>query len=239
VWSTFTEENKVSATDPTTGVTSTGHATFWRNFNLNERNSNTTFTGRGGTPQAGERNVLAITLLGAALGVAGAVLSWVALMYQRATRGLGTAVGFGALGSWLATALAAWDRTDAVGPLGWRVALPIVGGMVRSSRCSRRWPLPPHRSHDAARPRGPSSGPIAGAGERLVWAHRMFVAWPLAIAAVPAVVAVAPRLHPDVVIAVLLGAGLGSRGSCLSSPRPGPSPMCRTSWPRDRHVRLG
>lgn len=45
VWATFTEEDKVNATDPATGVTYTGHATFWGNFNLNERNSNSTFTG--------------------------------------------------------------------------------------------------------------------------------------------------------------------------------------------------
>jgi hypothetical protein len=45
VWSTFTEEDKVVATDPATGVVYTGHATFWGNFNVNERNSNATFTG--------------------------------------------------------------------------------------------------------------------------------------------------------------------------------------------------
>ena len=45
VWATFTEEDKVVATDPLTGVVYRGHATFWGNFNLNERNSNSTFTG--------------------------------------------------------------------------------------------------------------------------------------------------------------------------------------------------
>jgi hypothetical protein len=45
LWATFTEEDKVVATDPVTGVVYTGHATFWGNFNLNERNSNSTFTG--------------------------------------------------------------------------------------------------------------------------------------------------------------------------------------------------
>ena len=45
VWATFTEEDKVVATDPVTGVVYTGHATFWGNFNVNERNSNATFTG--------------------------------------------------------------------------------------------------------------------------------------------------------------------------------------------------
>jgi hypothetical protein len=34
----------VVATDPVTGVEYTGHATFWGNFNVNERNSNSTNT---------------------------------------------------------------------------------------------------------------------------------------------------------------------------------------------------
>lgn len=42
VWATFTETGKVSVTWD--GVTYTGHATAWGNFNLNEKNSNTTFT---------------------------------------------------------------------------------------------------------------------------------------------------------------------------------------------------
>ncbi len=42
VWATFTETGKVTVT--WSGVTYTGHATAWGNFNLNERNSNTTFT---------------------------------------------------------------------------------------------------------------------------------------------------------------------------------------------------
>jgi hypothetical protein len=45
VWATFTEEDKVVATDPATGVVYTGHATFWGNYNVNERNNNSTFTG--------------------------------------------------------------------------------------------------------------------------------------------------------------------------------------------------
>ena len=45
VRATFTQEDKAVATDPATGVVYTGHATFWGNFNLNERNSNSTFTG--------------------------------------------------------------------------------------------------------------------------------------------------------------------------------------------------
>jgi hypothetical protein len=44
VWSTFTDAAKVTVTDQVTGVVYTGHATFWGNFNLNERNSNSTFT---------------------------------------------------------------------------------------------------------------------------------------------------------------------------------------------------
>ncbi len=42
VWATFTETGKVSVTWD--GVTYTGHATAWGNFNLNEKNSNMTFT---------------------------------------------------------------------------------------------------------------------------------------------------------------------------------------------------
>jgi hypothetical protein len=42
VWATFTETGKVTVTWD--GVTYTGHATAWGNFNLNERNSNSTFT---------------------------------------------------------------------------------------------------------------------------------------------------------------------------------------------------
>jgi hypothetical protein len=42
VWATFTETGKVSVT--WAGVTYTGHATAWGNFNLNEKNSNMTFT---------------------------------------------------------------------------------------------------------------------------------------------------------------------------------------------------
>jgi hypothetical protein len=45
VWATFTEEDKVTGVDEGTRVVYTGHSTFWGNFNLNERNSNDTFTG--------------------------------------------------------------------------------------------------------------------------------------------------------------------------------------------------
>src|SRR6266568_1614624 len=40
----FTETGKVVATDDGTGVTYSGHATAWGNFNLNERNQNSEFT---------------------------------------------------------------------------------------------------------------------------------------------------------------------------------------------------
>jgi hypothetical protein len=43
VWATFTETGKVAITDAA-GVTYSGHFTAWGNFNLNERNSNNTFT---------------------------------------------------------------------------------------------------------------------------------------------------------------------------------------------------
>jgi hypothetical protein len=44
MWATFTETGKVVATDDVTGVTYSGHATAWGNFNLNERNQNSEFT---------------------------------------------------------------------------------------------------------------------------------------------------------------------------------------------------
>ena len=43
VWFTFTETGKVAAVG-TSGITYSGHATAWGNFNMNERNSNQTFT---------------------------------------------------------------------------------------------------------------------------------------------------------------------------------------------------
>jgi hypothetical protein len=43
VWATFTETGKVAITDAA-GVSYSGHFTVWGNFNLNERNSNNTFT---------------------------------------------------------------------------------------------------------------------------------------------------------------------------------------------------
>lgn len=42
VWSTFTETGKVTVSWD--GVAYSGHATAWGNFNMNEKNSNTTFT---------------------------------------------------------------------------------------------------------------------------------------------------------------------------------------------------
>jgi hypothetical protein len=44
VWFTFTETGAVTATDDITGVSYSGHATAWGNFNMNERNQNTAFT---------------------------------------------------------------------------------------------------------------------------------------------------------------------------------------------------
>jgi hypothetical protein len=44
VWATFTETGAIQGTDAGTGVTYTGHATAWGNFNMNERNQNSTFT---------------------------------------------------------------------------------------------------------------------------------------------------------------------------------------------------
>lgn len=44
VWSTFTETGATEGTDVGTGVTYTGHATAWGNFNMNERNQTSAFT---------------------------------------------------------------------------------------------------------------------------------------------------------------------------------------------------
>jgi hypothetical protein len=44
VWSTFTETGAILATDDGNGVTYSGHATAWGNFNQNERNGNSSFT---------------------------------------------------------------------------------------------------------------------------------------------------------------------------------------------------
>lgn len=44
VWATFTETGAILGTDDGTGVTYSGHATAWGNFNLNERNGNSEFT---------------------------------------------------------------------------------------------------------------------------------------------------------------------------------------------------
>jgi hypothetical protein len=43
VWATFTETGKITLLD-SNGVTNTGHLTVWGNFNMNEQNSNNTFT---------------------------------------------------------------------------------------------------------------------------------------------------------------------------------------------------
>ena len=43
VWATFTETGSVAAVGAS-GTTYGGHATAWGNFNLNQRNSNQTFT---------------------------------------------------------------------------------------------------------------------------------------------------------------------------------------------------
>lgn len=43
-WGTFTETGSVTATDDGTGVSYSGRATAWGNFNMNERNGNSSFT---------------------------------------------------------------------------------------------------------------------------------------------------------------------------------------------------
>ena len=44
LWATFTEEDNFTAADESTGVSYTGHATDWDNFNMNQQNANATFT---------------------------------------------------------------------------------------------------------------------------------------------------------------------------------------------------
>lgn len=43
-WGTFTEEDNFTGVDEGTGVTYTGHSTFWGGFNVNEQNQTSTFT---------------------------------------------------------------------------------------------------------------------------------------------------------------------------------------------------
>jgi hypothetical protein len=47
LWATFTETDKIVATDAGTGETFSGEFTIWGGFNLNEQNSNSTFTASG------------------------------------------------------------------------------------------------------------------------------------------------------------------------------------------------
>jgi hypothetical protein len=44
LWMTVTEEDAISAVDQGTGVTYSGHDTFWANYNVNQQNSNETIT---------------------------------------------------------------------------------------------------------------------------------------------------------------------------------------------------
>ena len=44
VWGTFTTEGTGSFVQPSTGLTYSGRVTVWGNFNVNEKNSNDTFT---------------------------------------------------------------------------------------------------------------------------------------------------------------------------------------------------
>ena len=44
VWGTFTEEGKASFVQASSGLTYTGRITVWGNFNVNNKNSNNTFT---------------------------------------------------------------------------------------------------------------------------------------------------------------------------------------------------
>ncbi len=135
--------------------------------------------------------MLAIAVVGALLGIAGAVLSWLNPLWQRATMGIAGAVGFGALGMWLATAHAAWRRADAYdAPLTWGVVLPVVLGLVGCVAVLALLGRRPRTLHSVRAARNASSGLVLAPGERAVWAHREFVVWPLVIGVVMAVAGV-------------------------------------------------
>jgi hypothetical protein len=168
------------------------------------------FTSYGGTWQV----LIMVSAVGALLGVFGAALSWLNPLWQRATLGLGAAVGFGALGIWLATARAAWGRTDAHGaPLGWGVSLPVVLGIVAVvvvlAVVGRR-PCTAHTLPPAGRT---TSALVLAPGERAVWSHRTFVPWPLVIAVVMLVAALVLGFTADPVTGVVLAAAALAAGA--------------------------
>lgn len=151
--------------------------------------------------------VLVVALAGAALGLGAAVLSWLKPLYQRATAALGAAVAFGALGVWLATAQAAWDRDDAHGsPLGWGVALPVVASAVAVVAVLALIGRRPRTVHSMPATASPTSGLVLAPGETVVWAERRFVVWPLVVAAVLAVAAVVVGFTAPMGVTAILAA---------------------------------
>jgi hypothetical protein len=157
------------------------------------------------------QTLLVVALAGVVLGVVSAVGSRRWPLYQRATAAAGAALGFGVLGVWLATALAAWDRADAVGaPIGWGVVLPVAGVGLGVAAAVLVVGRRPRTVHPVQAGTGPSSGLVLAPGERAVWAQRTFLVWPLAVAAGLAVVAMVVWFTADAVAALLLAAGAAS-----------------------------
>jgi hypothetical protein len=151
--------------------------------------------------------LLLVTVIAALLGLFAAGLSWLNPLWQKATLGLGAAIGFGALGIWLATAHAAWGRAEAQGaPLGWGVALPVLAGVIGVVAVLAVIGRRPRTLHTVRPVDGSSSPLVLVPGERAVWSHREFVVWPLVIAVVTAVAALVMGLVADVVAAVVMAA---------------------------------
>jgi hypothetical protein len=175
--------------------------THWRELSTPDG-----FSSYGGTWQT----LVVVAGVGALLGAFGGALSWLNPLWQRATTALGAAVGYGALGLWLGIARAAWNRPDAHdAPLSWGVALPVVAGVVGAVLVLAVIGRRSDTRHTTQAGTGPASALVLAPGERAVWSHRTFVAWPLLVAVVLLVVALVLGVTADpVTAAVLAAAGL-------------------------------
>jgi len=167
------------------------------------------FSSYAGTWQA----LLIVALIGACVGLAAAALSWLNPLLQRATAALGAALGFGALGVWLAVAHAAWGRGDATGaPLGWGVVLPVLGGVlgvvVALLVVGRR----PHTVQAMPTAAGSSSRIVLAPDDRAMWAHRTFMVWPLVVGGILAGAALVVWFTADAVPALVLAAAALTAG---------------------------
>jgi hypothetical protein len=167
------------------------------------------FSSYAGTWQA----LLIVALIGACVGLAAAALSVLNPLLQRSTAALGAALGFGALGVWLATAHAAWGRTDAAGaPLGWGVVLPVLGGVLGLVGALLVVGRRPHTVQALPTAAGSPSGLVLAPGERAMWAHRTFMVWPLVVGGVLAAGSVIVWFTADVVPALVLAAAALTAG---------------------------